>query len=351
MSSVNPLTKELLLKIVYYGPGLAGKTTALTFLHRSASPERRGKLVSLATPVDRTLYFDLTPSNLPRVGPNRVRLQLFTVPGQVHYNATRKLVLTGADGVVFVADSQRARMDANTKSLDNLRDNLAERQIGVDSFPLVFHYNKRDLTDAVEREQLEERLNPGQRPAIETCAITGQGIQRGLELISKEIIAGLELGGGPGRSPEPIDDPIGSAISAATPTLEPPRPPTPDPAPPTEPPGVPTGDTGGSITLATLWQDGERDRPSAIERAIVEGRDREAARMIWRELDRLLTGTGRELSWSSPAGMVTLLGLDGRLYLAVARLAARAADGQPISRDKLLEAYLFLAQTAAVVAD
>src|SRR5712671_2721146 len=127
MASVNALTRELVFKIVYYGPGLSGKTTTLQHIHATVRPEHRGKMVSLATPVDRTLYFDFLPIRLPRVRGMGVRLQLFTVPGQVYYNATRKLVLTGADGIVFVSDSQRVRLDANTESLNNLRENLSDQ--------------------------------------------------------------------------------------------------------------------------------------------------------------------------------------------------------------------------------
>src|SRR5215208_4382504 len=123
MASVNPHTRELVFKLVFYGPGLGGKTTTLQYIHATAKPEHRGKMVSLATPVDRTLYFDFLPIRLPHVRGMSVRLQLFTVPGQVYYNATRKLVLTGVDGVVLVFDSQRARMDANLESLENLTEN------------------------------------------------------------------------------------------------------------------------------------------------------------------------------------------------------------------------------------
>src|SRR6185369_3807079 len=126
MPVVNPLARELVFKVVYYGPGLGGKTTSLQYIHATAKPEHRGKMVSLATPVDRTLYFDFLPIRVPNVRGHSVRLQLFTVPGQVYYNATRKLVLTGADGVVFVADSQRARLDADLESLANLKENLRE---------------------------------------------------------------------------------------------------------------------------------------------------------------------------------------------------------------------------------
>jgi signal recognition particle receptor subunit beta len=356
LTSVNPLTKELLLKIVYYGPGLAGKTTALTFLHRAASPERRGKLVSLATPVDRTLYFDLVPPNLPKVGGNRVKLQLFTVPGQVHYNATRKLVLTGADGVVFVADSRRSRMEANAESLENLRANLEEREIELDDMPLVFHYNKRDASDTLDVEVLEQRLNPDGRDSIETCAITGQGIQRGLELICKQVIATLE-GKGELYAEDPIDhSAIDNVLTEATPTLEPPRPQAATPARPTPPESSPAEQpvdaaAAPGLSFASIWRPEDRDRPAAIERLLTTGQDAPAARAIWEELGRLLTTTGRELAWSSPAGMVSLLGLDGSRYLEAARLAALAGDGKPIPRRKLIEAYLFLVQTASLVCD
>src|SRR5205085_6231769 len=124
VASFSTATRELVLKLVYYGPGLGGKTTTLKALHAGVRTEHRGKMISLTTPVDRTLYFDFLPVRLPSIGDLQLRLQLFTVPGQVYFNATRKLVLTGADGIVFVADSQKVRLDANVESLDNLRDNL-----------------------------------------------------------------------------------------------------------------------------------------------------------------------------------------------------------------------------------
>ncbi len=193
MSSVNPLTREILLKIVYCGPGLGGKTTTLKYIHQTARPEHRGKMVSLATPVDRTLYFDFLPIRLSKVGGYTLRLQLFTVPGQVHYNATRKLVLTGADGVVMVIDSQTSRMDANIESLENLGDNLAEREIDVEDFPFIFQYNKRDLNNIIPVSQLEDELNPqAKRRFVETCAITGEGVYRGLEMITKEVLKDLK---------------------------------------------------------------------------------------------------------------------------------------------------------------
>src|SRR5258706_5123765 len=168
MASVNALTRELVFKIVYYGPGLSGKTTTLQHIHATVRPEHRGKLISLATPVDRTLYFDFLPVRLPSVRGMSVRLQLFTVPGQVYFNATRKLVLTGADGIVFVSDSQIVRADANLESLENLRENLADQGRELARLPLVFQHNKRDLPDLLPVEELDSMLNPFSAPSIPT---------------------------------------------------------------------------------------------------------------------------------------------------------------------------------------
>src|SRR5215475_5618634 len=140
MPVVNPLAREVVFKVVYYGPGLGGKTTSLQHVHATTRPEHRGKMVSLATPVDRTLYFDFLPIRLPSVHGMGVRLQLFTVPGQVYYNATRKLVLTGADGLVFVSDSQAGRVDANLETLENLRANLAEHGRSLASVPHIVQH-------------------------------------------------------------------------------------------------------------------------------------------------------------------------------------------------------------------
>lgn len=192
MASVNPLSRELVFKIVYYGPGLGGKTTTLEYLHRTTKPEHRGKLVSLATPVDRTLYFDFLPVRLPPVRGMNVRLQLFTVPGQVYFNATRKLVLTGADGIVFVSDSQAGRADANLESLENLRENLAEQGRELSQIPLIFQHNKRDLPDLLSLEELDEMLNPFDAISVPASARTGMGIFEGLELISERVLRAFE---------------------------------------------------------------------------------------------------------------------------------------------------------------
>lgn len=192
MPVVNPLARELVFKVVYYGPGLGGKTTTLQHIHASTRPEHRGKMVSLATPVDRTLYFDFLPLRLATLHGMGVRLQLFTVPGQVYYNATRKLVLTGADAVVFVADSQRARLDANLESLENLRDNLAEHGRSLDELPFLLAYNKRDLGDIVPVEELERRLNRHGAPYFETCATSGVGVFEALDALARLVLEDFE---------------------------------------------------------------------------------------------------------------------------------------------------------------
>jgi mutual gliding-motility protein MglA len=188
MPVVNPLARELVFKVVYYGPGLGGKTTTLQHVHATAKPEHRGKMVSLATPVDRTLYFDFLPIRVPHVRGMGVRLQLFTVPGQVHYNATRKLVLTGADGIVLVFDSQRAREDANLETLENLKDNLHAHGKSLSEVPHVIQYNKRDIYDVTPIEELERALNRHGAPSFATTATSGEGVYEALEAVTRAVM-------------------------------------------------------------------------------------------------------------------------------------------------------------------
>jgi signal recognition particle receptor subunit beta len=192
MASVNPHTRELVFKLVFYGPGLGGKTTTLQYIHAATKAEHRGKMVSLATPTDRTLYFDFLPIRLPRVRGMAVRLQLFTVPGQVYYAATRKLVLSGADGVVFVADSQNGRSDTNQEALDDLHDNLTEHNRTLDEVPHTFHWNKRDLADLVPIADLERRFNKLGAPSLGTVATKGEGVFEGLERITRLVLKSYE---------------------------------------------------------------------------------------------------------------------------------------------------------------
>lgn len=192
MASVNPHTRELVFKLVFYGPGLGGKTTTLQYIYAATKSEHRGKMVSLATPTDRTLYFDFLPIRVPRVRGMAVRLQLFTVPGQVYYAATRKLVLSGADGVVFVADSQAGRMETNQESLDDLHANLAEHNRRLEEVPHTFHWNKRDLSELLPLDELDRRYNQYGAPSLGTVATRGEGVFEGLERITRLVLKAYE---------------------------------------------------------------------------------------------------------------------------------------------------------------
>src|SRR4030042_1664559 len=172
MTFINYAAREINCKIVYYGPGLGGKTTNIQFIYDKTNPNTKGKLISLATETDRTLFFDFLPLDLGTVRGFKVRFHLYTVPGQVFYDASRKLILKGVDGVVFVADSQNERMEANVESLDNLRINLAEQGADLERTPFVIQYNKRDLPNAASLELMARRLNPKGAPESEACATT-----------------------------------------------------------------------------------------------------------------------------------------------------------------------------------
>ncbi|HXC24721.1 MAG TPA: GTPase domain-containing protein [Gemmatimonadaceae bacterium] len=161
MSMINYASREINCKIVYYGPGLGGKTTNLEFIYGKVKPETRGKLISLATETERTLFFDFLPVDLGTIRGFKTRFHLYTVPGQVYYNASRKLILKNVDGVVFVGDSQMDRMEANLESMQNLYDNMAEYGYDLTKMPFVIQYNKRDLPNAASMQQLQESLNPG----------------------------------------------------------------------------------------------------------------------------------------------------------------------------------------------
>lgn len=188
MVSINYSSREVCCKIVYYGPGLSGKTTNLQYVHAKVPSNTRGKLISLATEADRTLYFDFLPINIGSINGFSAKFQLYTVPGQVYYNATRKLVLRGVDGIVFVADSQPDKMDENIESLMNLEDNLAEYGYAVTDVPIVIQYNKRDLPNVMAVEQLQEQLNKRGWPYFEASATVGNGVFDTLKLIIKLVL-------------------------------------------------------------------------------------------------------------------------------------------------------------------
>ena len=189
----NYATMQMAAKIVYYGPGLCGKTTNLHHIYGRTSPDSRGEMVSLETETDRTLFFDLLPLDVGMIGGFKTRVQLYTVPGQVFYNTTRKLVLKGVDGIVFVADSQRAMRDANAESLLNLRSNLQEIGVELDDLPFVFQYNKRDLGSILTLQELEDSLNAERNhESYEACAVLGQGVFETLKAISKLTLRSLK---------------------------------------------------------------------------------------------------------------------------------------------------------------
>jgi signal recognition particle receptor subunit beta len=195
MSFINYSAREINCKLVYYGPGLCGKTTNLQFIYNKTRPESKGKMISLATETERTLFFDFLPLSLGEIRGFKTRFHLYTVPGQVFYDASRKLILKGVDGVCFVADSQLERMEANIESLDNLRFNLEEQGYDLDKIPYVIQYNKRDLPSAVPVEELRATLNTNNVPEFEACAVTGEGVFDTLKALAKQVLTELRKGG------------------------------------------------------------------------------------------------------------------------------------------------------------
>jgi signal recognition particle receptor subunit beta len=196
MTFINYASREINCKIVYYGPGLGGKTTNLQYIYDTTAAQQKGKLISLATETDRTLFFDFLPIDLGRIRGMRMRLQLYTVPGQVYYNATRRLVLQGADGVVFVGDSQARQLDENLESLQNLQSNLLEHGVDVRTMPLVMQYNKQDLPPELilTPAELDDALNFRSVPSFAADALHGTGVFETLKGISELVLKKLAAG-------------------------------------------------------------------------------------------------------------------------------------------------------------
>ncbi len=193
MSLVNFTTREITCKIVYYGPGRSGKTTNLQYVYGRVPDDRRGRMVSLATQTDRTLFFDFLPLELGSISGFTTRFQLYTVPGQVYYNATRKLVLQGADGVVFVADSQARQLEENVESLQNLQENLLAQGADARAMPLVFQYNKQDLPQdlVLSTQELDDALNFWGLPSFSAAALSGTGVFETLKAASELVLRKL----------------------------------------------------------------------------------------------------------------------------------------------------------------
>jgi signal recognition particle receptor subunit beta len=401
MPVVNPLAREVVFKVVYYGPGLGGKTTSLQYIHATARPEHRGKMVSLATPVDRTLYFDFLPIRVPGVRGSSVRLQLFTVPGQVYYNATRKLMLTGADGLVLVFDSQRARADANLESLENLRENLAAHGRDLSTIPHIIQFNKRDLYDTAPIDELERQLNRESAPSFGTVAMTGEGIFESLEAVTRAVLEDFErrlpetrgvspadlsmpegglaeaLRGVERREPEPSPelrlsqlpetDPGEAAARAAvgdtvarSPIATPPPPEMSarvSPVPPAvidviEPlPREVVRPTGGPPTGASfelLWPLPERPLVRELEGALGGGDHVRALGLAEQLIARALAGAaaafGTHEAPRDPVTVALVLGIDSRRYLEFRALARDARAGRGITAVEALGAYALALQ-------
>lgn len=194
MTFINYASREINCKIVYYGAGLCGKTTNIQWIHEQANPEKRGKLVSLATETDRTLFFDFLPLDMGMVKGFKVRFHLYTVPGQVFYDASRKLILRGCDGVIFVADSQRPRMEANIESIANLATNLKDNGFDIRTMPYVLQLNKRDMPTALPADEIERLLRFRNEPMIEAIANQGVGVIETLKACARQILMELQKG-------------------------------------------------------------------------------------------------------------------------------------------------------------
>ncbi len=192
MTFINYASREINCKIVYYGPGLCGKTTNIQWIHQQANPEKRGKLVSLATETDRTLFFDFLPLDMGTVKGFKVRFHLYTVPGQVFYDASRKLILRGCDGVIFVADSQRPRMEANIEAIANLATNLKDNGFDIRTIPYVLQLNKRDMPTAEKADEMERLLRFRNEPMIEGIANQGAGVIETLKACARQILMELQ---------------------------------------------------------------------------------------------------------------------------------------------------------------
>ena len=350
MSIVNAPAREIAAKVVYYGPGLSGKTTSLKQVYAGIRPETRGQLISLSTEGDRTLFFDFLPVKIEPIGGLGLRLQLYTVPGQVFYDATRKLVLNGADGVVFVADSQPTATDANLESMSNLETNLAEMGIDLGSFPLVLQYNKRDLPGAVAVDELRKQLNRFGAPEFQTVASRGEGILPALREITRLVVKDLKSRQ-PHRPPsrtrlsvQPVDPVRAPAAEAAA------RTPPPMAAAPSAPPAAaaapaqaataqsPARNALAGLSFTRLFGD-RGGRVAEVELLVRERSYGMAVRRAAEGVTSVLTGLN--VPEQGTAGRAVLLGLDGREYLRLARLATQP-DGTLTEREALFALYLLV---------
>jgi signal recognition particle receptor subunit beta len=396
MASINRHKRELLFKLVFYGPGLGGKTTTLRHVHSATKPEHRGNLVSLATDTDRTLYFDYLPVQLLRLGEMSVKLLLYTVPGQVYYAATRKLVLNGVDGIVFVADTQSARLDANQESLDDLNANLADQGKKLSAVPHAFQWNKRDLPDVVALDELDRRFNLFGAPAMATVATTGQGVFETLERVTRAVVDAYRADLPPSATkvegvPLLLDaEEIG--LAEAIRGLADSRPARPasnarrDARAATATPLSPGAATSETITrfvqsspeaiekahenaraappavatpiapsagaygfsLAELWPNADRESVRRIEQALATGDMTTAVAACEDLFSRTLAAgsvlLGGQTHPRDPVLLVTLLGLEGPRYLTFRSVSRALRARRPVTQREALECYLFVAE-------
>ncbi len=328
VSTVNPLAREISAKIVYYGPGLSGKTTTLRYVYASVRPETRGQLISLSTEGDRTLFFDFLPLRIEQVRGLNVRLQLYTVPGQVFYDATRKLVLNGADGVVFVADSQESALDSNAESMSNLATNLGELGIDLAEFPLVIQYNKRDLPGILPVEKLRKELNHRAVQEFETVASRGEGVMATLKTITRIVVQELSARS-PQRAPDrPVLSGGGSELATSISGAA-------------EAPQKEAGDRAKLLALSFTPLFPQRAvRVATVEGAIRERTFGSAIREAAQALADLLQSL--PVDEKTPAARASLLGLDGREFLRLGRLAQKP-DGSATEADALFALYVLVA--------
>lgn len=292
MVQINFAQKEIQCKIVYYGPGMSGKTTNLELIHAKAPDDHRGELTSIATTGERTLYFDYMPLDLGQIAGISTKFQLYTVPGQIYYKSTRRLVLQGVDGIVFVADSSAEKMRENKESLADLEDNLKEIGKTLKDLPIVMQYNKRDLPDAMSIEELQRELNGHGFPMMEAVATLGDGVFPTLKHLASMVLESVNKGGlatarartkrRPARARQPVAAAAAAGETAAAPTEAPPSsgtgapaeeasaaPPT---APPTPPPPAATAQASAPPAAAPTYS------PRALEDRVVTVKDLNAGK-------------------------------------------------------------------------
>jgi signal recognition particle receptor subunit beta len=340
VSLINPLAREISAKIVYYGPGLSGKTTSLKALYAVIRPERRGELVTLATEGDRTLFFDFLPITLERVQEMPVRLQLYTVPGQIFYAATRKMVLNGVDGVVFVADSQEAARDSNRTSLEDLRDNLRTMGMDLGTFPHVFQYNKRDLRGVVTVQAMEAELNAHKAPAFETCALRGIGVVNALREITRLVVADLRRKQAPARrTMVPVlgterEAGLGEQLSAVVGGVAA----SPEPVLPREP----VRPLAPGLSFAALWPRDGTAGVDAVEEHLRNKQHGPAVRAAAAVLAEMLDSLPGATTGDGSLAKAATLGLCGTEYLRFCRLAS-APDAAVTEADGLFGLYMLVA--------